>query len=124
MLPPGSSTYRSRSSGWPSGQLMVTRNSALDSTLPCLASGFITRSAMKNRKVTTCSALNSITLKGSNGRSVGKLLKLSIGIALQHGDDEHLGEVGREREQFCGRGIEHVVLGLHQDRADQAGERR
>ena len=50
------------SSGWLSGQPIVTMNSALVSILPCFASGFIASSAMKNRKATTCSALNSITL--------------------------------------------------------------
>jgi hypothetical protein len=46
-------------------------NSAFDSILPSLAWGAIANSAMKNRKATTCSALNSITLKGSNGSSRG-----------------------------------------------------
>ncbi len=43
---------------------------------------------------------------------------------FQHGDHEHLGQVGGEREQLRCRAIEHVVLGLQQDRADEPAERR
>ena len=46
---------------------MVTMNSAFESILPSLASGEIARSARKKRNETTCSALNNMTLKGSNG---------------------------------------------------------
>jgi hypothetical protein len=50
---------------------MVMMNSALESTLPSFESGAIESSARKNRKATTCNALNSMTLKGSNGSSRG-----------------------------------------------------
>jgi hypothetical protein len=50
---------------------MVTMNSAFESILPSLASGDIAKSARKKRNETTCSALNSMTLKGSNGSSRG-----------------------------------------------------
>src|SRR5215472_3394121 len=71
ILPIGSCTNRSRSSGWLSGQSIVMINSALVSTLPSFASGEIASSAIKNRKAMTWSALNSITLNGSNGSSRG-----------------------------------------------------
>src|SRR6185437_1961250 len=71
ILPIGSWTKRSRSSGWLSGQSMVMMNSALESILPSLASGEMESSAMKKRKAMTCSALNSMTLNGSNGSSRG-----------------------------------------------------
>src|SRR3974377_1971164 len=101
------------SSGWWAGQTIVTMNSALVSILPWSASGFMTRSAIKNRKATTCSALNSMTLKGSNGRSSGWLAKLSIPASLEDGNDKDLGQVGGKREQPLRRLVEHVVLGLH-----------
>src|SRR6516162_7276271 len=112
------------SSGWLSGQPMVTMNSALVSILPWSASGFMTRSAMKNRNATTCSALNSMTLKGSNGLSSGQLPKLSMRTPFEHGHHENLGQVGGKAEQPLGRLVEHVILGLHQDRADQPGQGR
>jgi hypothetical protein len=46
-------------------------DSALLSILPCLASGLMASKAMKKRNATTCSALNNMTLKGSNGLSSG-----------------------------------------------------
>src|SRR6476661_150952 len=49
MLPAGSWTNRSRSSGWLSGQSMVMMNSAFESILPSLASGEIAKSARKKR---------------------------------------------------------------------------
>src|SRR5207342_583684 len=122
MLPTGSSAYRSISSGWLSGQVRVMMNSALVSILPDFASGFITNSAMKKRKATTCSALNSMTLNGSNF-SRGYFPTLSIDFPLENGHDENLGEVGGKPEQLRRRPIEHVILRLHQDRADKATER-
>src|SRR5229473_2335986 len=78
MLPSGSWTNMSKSSGCWSGQVIVTRNSALLSTLPSLASGAIASSAMKNRNAITCSALNSMTANGSNGSSCGMRSNSSI----------------------------------------------
>ncbi len=46
------------------------------------------------------------------------------GLLLEHRYDEDLGQVGGEPEHLRGGLVEHVVLGLHQDRADQAGEGR
>ena len=46
---------------------------------------------------------------------------LSILLPLENGNDEDLGQVGGEREQFRGRLVEQVVLRLQEDRAAQAG---
>src|SRR6516225_7151093 len=97
---------------------MVTMNSAFDSILPSLACGAIAKSAMKNRKATTCSALNSMTLNGSNDSSRGYRLKSSIIVALQHRHHLRLGEPYCVREYARGCGIEHVILDFQKDRAD------
>src|SRR5215467_11927339 len=112
------------SSGWSSGQLTVTSIWALVSILPCFASLLIARYARKNMKATTCSPLNSITVKGSNGSSRSQLLNPSMGLPLECRDDEHFRQVGGDIEQI-GRGIvENIILRLDQNRTDETGERR
>src|SRR5436305_6636751 len=123
ILPAGSCTNMSRSSGWLSGQSIVMMNSALESILPSLASGRIASSAMKNRKAITCSALNSITLKGSNGSSREYRPKSSFMNAFQCGNDAGFGQSDGLRKYPRRRRVEHVVLDLQQDRTDQAGKR-
>src|SRR3954465_1698483 len=123
MLPAGSCTNMSRSSGWLSGQSMVMMNSALESILPSVASGLIASSAMKNRKAITCSALNSITLKGSNGSSREYRPKSSFMDAFQRGNDAGFGQCNGLRKYPRRRRVEHVVLDLQQDRTDQPGKR-
>src|SRR5947209_5204730 len=123
MLPAGSCTNMSRSSGWLSGQSMVMMNSALESILPSVASGLIAKSAMKNRKAITCSALNSITLKGSNGSSRGYRPNSSFMNAFQCGNDAGFGQCDGLRKHARRRRVKHVVLNLQQDRADQTGKR-
>src|SRR4051795_1634483 len=103
---------------------MVMMNSALLSILPSLASGEIASSAMKNRKAITCSALNSITLKGSNGSSRGYKPKSSFMDAFQRGNDAGFGQCDGLRKYPGRRRVEHVVLDLQQDRADEARKRR
>src|SRR3954467_15885637 len=102
---------------------MVMMNSALESILPSVASGLIAKSAMKNRKAITCSALNSITLKGSNGSSRGYSPKSSFMDAFQCGNDAGFRQGDGLRKHARRRGVEHVVLDFQQNRADQAGER-
>src|SRR3981189_2688448 len=98
--------------------------SALVSILPCFVSGFIASRAMKNRKAITCSALNSITLKGSNGSSRGYRPKSSFMEAFQRRNDARLGQRDGLRKYPRRRRVEHVVLNLQQDRTDKAGKRR
>src|SRR3954454_6316894 len=102
---------------------MVMMNSALESILPSVASGRIASSAMKNRKAITCSALNSITLKGSNGSSREYRPKSSFMNAFQRRDDAGFGQCDGLRKHPRGRRVEHVVLNLQQDRTDQPGKR-
>src|SRR5438309_5075138 len=103
---------------------MVMMNSAFESILPSLASGAIASRAMKNRKAITCSALNSITLKGSNGSSRGYRPKSSFMEAVQRRNDAGFGQYDGLRKELRRRRVEHVVLDLEQDRANQAGKRR
>src|SRR3954454_19101164 len=103
---------------------MVMMNSALESILPSVASGRIASSAMKNRKAITCRALNSITLKGSNGSSREYSPKSSFMEAFQCGNDAGFGQCDGLRKYPRRRRVEHVVLYLQQDRTDQAGKRR
>src|ERR1700733_10017745 len=124
ILPTGSCTNMSRSSGWLSGQSMVMMNSAFESILPSVASGLIASRAMKNKKAIPCSALNSITLKGSNGSSRGYRPKSSFMNAFQRGNDAGFGQCDGLRKYPRRRRVEHVVLYLQQDRTDQAGKRR
>src|SRR5271165_3059654 len=124
MLPTASCTNRSRSSGWLSGQSIVMMNSAFEAILPSLASGDIARSARKKRNATTCNALNNITLKGSKGSSRGYSPNSSSMRPFQRRNDTGLGESYRAREHLRGRGVEHVILHLQENRPDKAGERR
>src|SRR6185437_4482161 len=71
ILPIGSCTKRSRSSGCLSGQSIVMMNSAFEAILPSLSSGEMASKAKKKRKATACSALNNIMLNGSKGSSLG-----------------------------------------------------
>src|SRR5258707_13027127 len=103
---------------------MVMMNSAFESILPSVASGLIASSAMKNRKAMTCSALNNITLKGSNGSSRGYRPKSSFMDAFQCGNDAGFGQCDGLRNYPRRRRVEHVVLDLQEDRTDQAGKRR
>src|ERR1700709_349375 len=103
---------------------MVMMNSALESILPSVASGLIASSAMKNRKAITCSALNSITLKGSNGSSRGYRPKSSFMDAFQGGNDAGFGQCDGLRKYARRRRVEHVVRDFPQERTDQAGKRR
>src|ERR1700730_12590281 len=112
------------SSGWLSGQLTVTSISALLVMLPCFASRFIARYARKNKKATTCSPLNSITVKGSNGSSRSQLLNPSMRLPLQRRNDEDLGQIGGDIDQISRSIVEDVLLRLHQDRPDETGECR
>src|SRR3954447_26234091 len=103
---------------------MVMMNSALESILPSVASGLIASSAMKNRKAITCSALNSITLKGSNGSSREYRPKSSFMNALQCGNHTGFRQCDGLGKNPRGRCVQHVILDLQQDRTDQAGKRR
>src|SRR4051794_1353932 len=103
---------------------MVMMNSAFESILPSLASGVIANSAMKNRKAITCSALNSITLNGSNGSSRGYRPKSSFMEAFQRRNDPRFRQGDGLRKYPRRRRVEHVVLNLEQDRTDKAGKRR
>src|SRR5215469_2003257 len=112
------------SSGWSSGQLTVTSIWALVSILPCFASLLIARYARKNINATTCSPLNSITVKGSNGSSRSQLLNPSMRLPLQRRNDEDLGQIGGDIEQISRSIVENVILRLYQDRPDETGKRR
>src|SRR4051795_2826299 len=103
---------------------MVMMNSALLSILPSLASGVIANSAMKNRKAITCSALNSITLNGSNGSSRGYRPKSSFMEAFQRRNDPRFRQGDGLRKHPRRRRVEHVVLNFEQNRTDQASQRR
>src|SRR5262250_2578608 len=110
------------SSGWSSGQLTVTSIWALVSILPCFASLLIARYARKNIKATTCSPLNSITVKGSNGSSRSQLLNPSMGLPLECRNNKDFGQVGSYVEQIRRSVVENVILHLYQDRTDETGE--
>src|SRR3954451_6597938 len=103
---------------------MVMMNSALESILPSVASGLIASKAMKNKNAITCSALNSITLKGSNGSSRGYRPKSSCMDAFQRRNDAGLGQGDGLRKHPRRRRVEHVILDFQEDRTDQASQRR
>src|SRR5436305_9757441 len=103
---------------------MVMMNSAFESILPSVASGLIAKSAMKNRKAITCSALNSITLKGSNGSSRGYRPKTSCMDAFQRRNDAGFSQGDGLRKHPRRRRGEHVILDLQENRTDQASQRR
>src|SRR5215469_5572110 len=112
------------SSGWSSGQLTVTSIWAFVSILPCFASLLIARYARKNINATTCNPLNSITVKGSNGSSRSQLLNPSMSLPLERRNDKDFGQIGGHVKQIRRSAVENVILHLHQDRADEADERR
>jgi len=100
-------------------------NSALVSILPRALPGSSPRARVKNRKATHLQALEQHHAEGIEGlftRIIAEIIH-SVFLTLEHGDHEHLGEVGGEREQFRGRLVKQIVLGLDQDRADQPRQR-
>src|SRR5919106_5123127 len=127
-LPAASSTYRSTSSGRPSGQVSVIRNSALGSTAPVLAIGLISRNARTNITTKPSSALNSRSVKPNPIPLRRRIVLPPFGrgqglAAFERRQDENLGEPGGTADQLLDPAIQQKSLHLQEHAADQTGQR-